>query len=355
MVVREFPLSRIGKELRDRVEKAKKSEMKENSINNHTYFFRGVEHHEYKKAQELKQTLLKNYRGKPLEEVIEGEECITDAGTCYKIETHTTLTVKLVSPEYARERILGNLKLMYGIGEATERVLKTEGYRSIEDLRDHPQFGSEAAQFLELDMGDIYSLIEWIGHWLPLSHPLVLYSSSFHNKEDFVILDIETMGLFSLPIIVCGVAQINGSHLLMTQYLLRTINEEAAALSGLLSHTPGNILVTFNGKAFDIPYIRERLTYYRLKGTLENPHFDLLHFSRRAWKDKVPDCRLNTLEEHLFGIKRNNDVPSALVPDFYDTYMKTGNIGPLIPIIEHNRQDMITLANIFSRLHEEWK
>jgi hypothetical protein len=52
MVVREFPLSRIGKELRDRVEKAKKSEMKENTINNHTYFFRGVEHHEYKKAQE---------------------------------------------------------------------------------------------------------------------------------------------------------------------------------------------------------------------------------------------------------------------------------------------------------------
>ena len=355
MVVREFSFDKIGKELKERVEKVKESEIKENIMDWQTGIFRGVEYQEYKKAQELKQSLLNDYKGKLLEEVIDGEECITEGGTIYKIETDTTLTVKMVSPEDARKRILGNLKLIYGIGEKTERVLKAEGYKTIEDLRDHPQFGAEAAQFLKLDMHDICSLMNWIGHWLPLSHPLILYSSSFHNKEDFVILDIETMGLFSLPIIVVGVAQISDSHLLLTQYLLRTINEEPGALSGLLNHTHGNILVTFNGKTFDIPYIRERLAYYRLKGTLENPHFDLLHFSRRAWKDRVPDCRLHTLEEHLFGIKRNNDVPSALVPDFYDTYMKTGNIGPLIPILEHNRQDMITLANIFSRLHEEWK
>ena len=251
MVVRDFPFNKIGKELKERVEKVKEAEMNEISIDKYTYIFRGVEYQEYRKAQEFKQTLLKDYEGKPLEEVIHGEECITDAGTCYKIETDTTLTVNLVSPECARERILGNLKLIYGIGEATERVLKAEGYKTIEDLRDHPQFGAEAAQFLELDMHDIYSLVKWIGHWLPLSHPLVLYSSSFHNKEDFVILDIETMGLFSLPIIVCGVAQIRGSHLLMTQYLLRHINEEPGALSGLLSHTQGNILVTFNGKTFN--------------------------------------------------------------------------------------------------------
>ena len=355
MVVREFPLNKIGKELKERVEKVKESEMKAITVDRCASIFRGVEYQEYRKAQELKQTLLKDYGGKLLEEVIKGEEFITDAGTCYRIETNTSLTVKMVSPEDARKRILGNLKLIYGIGEKTESILKAEGYTTIEDLRDHPQFGAEAAQFLELDMHDIYSLMNWIGHWLPLSHPLILYSSSFHNKEDFVILDIETMGLFSLPIIVCGVAQIKGRHLLLTQYLLRTINEEPGALSGLLNHTNGNILVTFNGKTFDIPYIRERLVYYRLKGALENPHFDLLHFSRRAWKKRVPDCRLHTLEEHLFGIKRNNDVPSALVPDFYDTYMKTGNIGPLIAILEHNRQDMITLANIFSRLHEEWK
>jgi hypothetical protein len=91
-----------------------------------------------------------------------------------------------------------------------------------------------------------------------------------------------------------------------------------------------------------------------MPGDLERSHFDVLHFSRRAWRGQFPDCRLTTLERNLFGIERADDVPSSLVPEFYETYMRTGNAGPLIPIVEHNRMDLVTLANLFSRLHEEW-
>jgi len=52
-------------------------------------------------------------------------------------------------------------------------------------------------------------------------------------------------------------------------------------------------------------------------------------------------------------MEREDDVPSALVPDLYLTYRKKNNIGPLIPIIEHNRQDIITLARILSKLYGE--
>ncbi len=52
-------------------------------------------------------------------------------------------------------------------------------------------------------------------------------------------------------------------------------------------------------------------------------------------------------------MNRINDVPSSLVPEFYKTYLQTGNIGPLIPIVEHNQQDIITLALILSQLYEE--
>ena len=52
-------------------------------------------------------------------------------------------------------------------------------------------------------------------------------------------------------------------------------------------------------------------------------------------------------------MERHEDVPSGLVPDFYKTYLKTGNIGPLIPIIEHNRQDVVTLARLLSQLYQE--
>jgi uncharacterized protein YprB with RNaseH-like and TPR domain len=259
-----------------------------------------------------------------------------------------------LNADNARERILSDIKLLYGIGEATEQNLKAKGYKTIEDLVEHPRFGSEAEKFMAIDMCDTLKLLNWIGHWLPKSHPAVLYSASFRNEEDFIILDIETMGLHSLPIILCGVARISGNHLLVTQYLLRDITEEPGALSGFLSHMKKNsILITFNGKAFDIPFIRERLAYYSMRADIQNPHFDLLHFSRRAFRNRVPDCRLTTLEELLFGVKRENDVPSALVPLFYDTYRETKNVGPLLPIIEHNKLDIITLAHIFSQLYEE--
>lgn len=88
-----------------------------------------------------------------------------------------------------------------------------------------------------------------------------------------------------------------------------------------------------------------------MKSNLDRHHLDLLHFSRRFWGQKLPNCRLNTIERHLFGMEREDDVPSALVPDFYLTYRKKNNIGPLIPIIEHNRQDIITLARILSKLY----
>jgi len=113
--------------------------------------------------------------------------------------------------------------------------------------------------------------------------------------------------------------------------------------------------VTFNGRTFDIPYIRERLAYYGIRANLERPHFDVLHFSRRAWRDCVPDCKLTTLERCFFGIQREDDVPSAMVPEFYESYMRTGNPGPLVPIVEHNRRDLLTLASLFSKLHEEWQ
>ncbi|HID94242.1 MAG TPA: exonuclease, partial [bacterium (Candidatus Stahlbacteria)] len=47
--------------------------------------------------------------------------------------------------------------------------------------------------------------------------------------------------------------------------------------------------------------------------------------------------------------------PAALVPDFYATYLRTKNVGPLIAIIEHNRDDLITLASVFSKLCESCK
>ena len=76
----------------------------------------------------------------------------------------------------------------------------------------------------------------------------------------------------------------------------------------------------------------------------------MLHFSRRRWKDTLPSLRLTALEKEILGICRNDDIPGALVPEFYEAYRRSGNCGPLVPILEHNRQDVISLALLFFHL-----
>ncbi len=311
---------------------------------------------EYEEARQLKKRLLHAYRGVSLVDAVPGRELNTEKGACYHVRSEEAIDLPIIRRASARARILSDLKLVYGIGEITERALRKEGYRTIEDLAAHPRFGPGAAAFLKvLDGGDAGRICDWIGRWFSRSHPLILHSSGLLAAEDFLILDIETLGLFSRPIILFGAARISGGRIAVDQYLIRDIHEEPAALAALLSHVgERSAFVTFNGRSFDVPYIRERLAYYRMGGDLERAHFDVLHFSRRAWRDQAPDCRLTTLETCLFGIEREDDVPSALVPEFYETYRRTGNVGPLVPIIRHNRGDLVTLAKIFSRLHEEW-
>jgi uncharacterized protein YprB with RNaseH-like and TPR domain len=176
--------------------------------------------------------------------------------------------------------------------------------------------------------------------------------NTIDNKT--LIFDIETLGFSSVPIILIGLARIQDGILLIDQYLSRNIKEEPAMLTAFMNHfRESETIITFNGTRFDIPFVEDRLSYYKIEECLYNKtHHDALPLSRYAWKKKLPNCKLGTLEKHILGIEREDDVPSRSVPDFYRTYIKHKNVGPLIPIIGHNRQDLITLARIFSKLRE---
>ncbi len=316
----------------------------------------GSTYNEYENALKLKIKLLEEYEGVDFKQVFNGNEFFTEYGLCYNIENKSQLSFNTLDSETAREKILSDLKLLSGIGEVRAHKLQSEGFNTIQDLTEHQKHGAEASKLLKIiDDCDTCSAADWISEWYPKSHPLVLCASSFNDNENFIFLDIETLGFFNQPIILLGLAKVSGNKITVNQYLSRSLGEENAVLSSFLTHVlPESVYVTFNGQTFDIPFIINRMKYYNIKRDIDKVHFDMLHYSRRAWSDELPNCQLTTIERYIFGIERENDIPSGLVPDFYKVYNKTGNIGPLIPIIEHNRQDIITLAKIFSRLHEKW-
>ena len=308
---------------------------------------------DYAEVWALKRVWLEEHDGMALDEALPGIELVNERGACYLIETVEKASLQTVPRPIAKECLLSDLKLLHGVREATEAALKKSGYKSINTLIEHKRFGGQARRFLEIvEALDTGEMVEWIGKRYSKSHPLALLASGFHAADELLFVDIETLGLFSSPIIVIGLAKLVGEALTVYQYVLRNLHEEPAALTAFFSHIDERCaLVTFNGRTFDVPYLEQRLAYYQIPGDLQKTHFDVFHFARRRWRGTTPDCRLGTLQEYFLGA-READIPSAFVPEFYETYLQTRNVGPLLAIVAHNREDLVALARIFSKVCE---
>jgi uncharacterized protein YprB with RNaseH-like and TPR domain len=308
---------------------------------------------EFDRAHQYLARLTEQYDGVPFDTLFPGTEVTNAGGACISITSRHSLTITPVDRERYTREVLADLTLVHGIGRATQRRLNARGYSTIEDLVLHPKFRAGAAGVLGcLSHGDSLAIMEMIGARHARSHPFVLGTAGFFEPGDYVFLDIETLGLFSRPIILFGVGTIEDHELVVHQYLLRDIEEEPAALAATIGHFSSDrpALVTFNGKAFDLPYLKDRLAYYGMGAATGIPHFDVLHFSRRRWKSELPSLRLICLEREILGVRRVDDIPGQMVPEFYEIYLRTGNCGPLVPIIEHNRQDVVSLALLFYHL-----
>ena len=310
---------------------------------------------EYDDALKLEKKLTKQYKDKPLEEAIAGEVLSNQQGECYAISATCTSTFKKASYQESKQLIISDLKAIPGIGPAREQNLKQQGYTTIEELENHPFWKNQAHDFMKIiNKQDISLIQKRLWQRFPKSHPLLHYLAGFCQDQDFAIVDIETLGLSERPIILLGIAKPTKTHVCTSQFLLRDIQDEPSAIWALVSQLEPNLsIITYNGRSFDIPYIKQRLAYYGLDAPLDNPHFDVLHFTRRALRHKLFDCKLETVEKYI-GINRDINIPGALVPHFYDTYLRTKNAGPLVAIVEHNRQDLLTLGTLFSKLYEEW-
>ena len=290
---------------------------------------------------------------------IEGSKVIENIyGETLKITRKEKIDFSLESKNKSiKDDLASNLKLMPGIGFQTEMKLKEEGYNTFYDLLNHPTYAKKAEILIEKIEKECFikefNLLKSLNKY-PNSRNSTIKALTSLDPFNLKFMDIETLGLSNAAIILVGIAEIKGNYIESNQYLLRNKEEEPALIEGYLSHIDeASVHVTYNGAKFDIPFIKNRARLYRIDCDLEQTHFDLIYPARNLWKDKLPNCKLTTIEEHLFGIKRDDDVPGAYIPDYYRTYLTTKNIGPLIPIIEHNRMDIVSLAHFLMRIYEE--
>jgi len=179
-------------------------------------------------------------------------------------------------------------------------------------------------------------------------HPLV-----GAEPEATALIDTETAGLHGRPVFLIGLLRQRDKSLAIEQYFARTYAEEASILHRLTELLPElKLLVTFNGKAFDWPFVRDRMVYHRVRCEPSFAHLDLLHPSRRRWRSQLPNCRLKTLERYLSGRWRRGDIPSEEIPQRYHDFVRQQDARLIAPILHHNRLDLIAMTELLIALVE---
>lgn len=124
------------------------------------------------------------------------------------------------------------------------------------------------------------------------------------------------------------------------------------AVTAFLQDTP--LLVTYNGRTFDVPVMETRWMFHRMPVAFEvMPHVDLLPASRRLWRNAGENdersCRLVSLEHALCGVVRVGDVAGFEIPQRYFHYVRSGDARLLEPVLYHNRMDLLSLAALAAR------
>jgi uncharacterized protein YprB with RNaseH-like and TPR domain len=171
------------------------------------------------------------------------------------------------------------------------------------------------------------------------------------------------------------------------QFFLRGFGEERALLHAVedelasIQAADRTVLVTYNGRAFDVPLIETRYQMHRLRSPFgPMPHVDMLFPARRLWKKRLTpaagrglrtegnytrdaaigrqpstfspvesapgSCALQAIERDILGLHRQDDVPGWEIPARYFGYTRTGDASGLASVLEHNRLDLVSLGAV---------
>ena len=166
-----------------------------------------------------------------------------------------------------------------------------------------------------------------------------------------LFVDIETAGLAGAPLFLIGVLRVGPEGVWLAQFLARDYAEEAAVVQafGTLG-AEWERWVTFNGAVFDVPYIQDRAIMHRARVLPPAEHVDLLPRSRKRWRGEFSDCRLQTLETHVCGLRRVGDVPGAAIPALYHQFVRRSHWDLIAPVLHHNAMDLLTMAQLWRAL-----
>lgn len=177
-------------------------------------------------------------------------------------------------------------------------------------------------------------------------HP---YAVTF--DDTLVFFDTETTGLKGVGthIFLLGFLETDEEQFTLTQYILADPSNEAAFLFECKLWQRAVTIVSYNGKSFDWPQLETRWTLNQahIPKLRSQKQIDLLHSTKRLWKNDLEKMKLTTIEQEKLGFYRQGDIPGFLAPVIYLDAVKSGQPDSLLKVLHHNEWDLLSLITLY--------
>ncbi len=164
------------------------------------------------------------------------------------------------------------------------------------------------------------------------------------------VLDIETTGLNPAlnHFILGGLYSISDGTL--HQFFAETRSEEEEALRSYLDIVCGlDMVITYNGRHFDLPFLEKRRRRYSDTPAALPYNLDLYLVinGHSPIKRFVPNLKQKTVENYM-GLwhSRDDEISGAESIELYNTYEKTQNPALGRKILLHNSDDILQLSRL---------
>jgi len=165
-------------------------------------------------------------------------------------------------------------------------------------------------------------------------------------RESF--LDIETTSLSAdTGMLVCSVIRRRGKD---SVFFVPSPGSEGRVLDRLCAEINRcDVLVTFNGRSFDLPFILSRRLILGAKdlGLAPGCHVDIFEHCRQMLRfDKLSLDHIAS----VLGIEVNAALTGREIPHLYNTYLANHSRQTKQRIIDHCVSDVRTLEKVYRRL-----
>ncbi len=272
-------------------------------------------------------------------------------------EQNEALSYSLPQKDYFISCYKKCFELIYGIRDKKTKKFHEQNIQTLEDLSKEKKYKNFVDDLFKILDSGFIEIKKIFGKRFSSSHKMAFLLLSFFNKNDLLFLDIETKSLyFETQIITIGCGYFENNCFKTIHFT--ALNEEGEYdilqnFNSILKNRKA--LVTFNGKSFDVPFIELRMSYYNIDNNISDYHnFDLYFFTKKAFKSHQDSFSLKEIDKKILNKHRSNDINGEDVNYYYNRYLNTKNINFLKPVINHNREDIVSLALLLNKLISVW-